>query len=274
VSATEVITRVTPLGVRFVDEATATPVRDGLRVTYPSAAGRASAVATPSDVFAVRAVPGLRASEQGSGDEVFWAAPPATRMIRIEVDDAGGRFQPCSFSADVPFRGLLHLPCAELSGAVPTGPSIPLLSTPARVAPAGMAVVRAQLRDQTSDAPAAYAVLEVGADPVGPIWRGLADEQGRVQALLPYPPPPDGLAPGPTALTSASWEITVTVRYAPGAVSGPHPDLCGMLGQPTIPVLASNTLPPQPVSTWPLVYGQDSVLQTAGESESVLLVLP
>jgi len=82
--------------------------------------------------------------------------------------------------------------------------------------------VRAQLRDQTSDALAAYAVLEVSADPLGPIRRGLADEQGRVQALMPYPPPPDGLSPGPTALTSASWEITVAVGYAPGAVNGPH----------------------------------------------------
>jgi hypothetical protein len=270
-SATEVITRVTPLGLRFVDEATGETVRDALNVTYEGATGRARAIPTPGDVFAVYDVPGLRPAEQGAGDEDYWDAPPAGRTIRIEVDDAAGRFQPCSFSASVPTRGVLTLPCTERSPAVPHAPSIPLLSTPARVGPVGMAVVRAQLQ-RPDGAPAAYAVLDVRATPLGPIARSLADTRGRVQALLAYPAPPDGLGPGPRALTAASWDIDVTVRYGAGSVTGPYPDLCGMLGQPQVPMLVSNAVPPVSVSTWPLAYGRDAVLQTAGES--VLIVLP
>jgi len=274
VSPTEVITRVTPLGVRFVDEATGATVRDGLNVRYPSArgAGTARAIPTPGDVFALYDIPGLRASEQGAGDDAFWLAPPSARTIRVEVDDAAGRFQSCSFAVQVPFRGLLRLGCTQLSPAVPRAPSIPLLSTPARVAPAGMAVVRTQLRDLTNDIPAAYAVLEVSAGLGGSVARGLADREGRVQALVPYPAPPDGLSGGPLALTSATWELAFAVRYSPGAVSGLHPDLCGMLGQSKVTAVASRLSPQLPLSSWPLVYGQDAVLRTAGET--VLLVLP
>ena len=215
----DVITRVAPLGLRFVDDATGVAVRDGLAVAWRVGDG-APVAARPNrtDVFVVRGIPGLRASEQGAGDEDFWSRPPARRAVAIEVGDPHGRYAPFSFAADAPSPGLFAPPCA---GADAT--AIPLLPAATRSAPAGMALVRAELRDAASGDPAAFAVLEIDAGGGGPKGRGFADAEGRVAALLAWPRPPSALRAGPQALAAATWEVGVSVRSRANTAAGPTP---------------------------------------------------
>ena len=269
----ERIARVTPLGVRFADAATGATVTDGLRVVHrisPDDEPR-TAFPTPSGAFAFANIPGLRESEYGAGDAAYWAAPPVTSAISVEVDDREGRFLPFSFSAPVPFRGLfgidavLFSPPAAGSAPTPGPPAMPLFSSAGRALPPTLGVVRAELRDAGTGRPAAHAVLEVAV--AGAAARGLADADGRVVALIPYPPPPDSLSTGPRTLTAATWPLTVAVRYVRGAVQGPYPDLPRALAQPFASVVALS--PPQPPM---LAFGRDTILRSGGDT--VLLVTP
>jgi hypothetical protein len=269
----EEITRVTPLGVRFADAATGATVTDGLRVVYrtPQAGTARAAFPTPGGAFAFADIPGLRESEYGTGDAAYWAAPPVTSTVTVEVNDRDGRFLPFSFTAPVPHRGLFGIdsmlsPPAASSHPPAGPPAMPLYSSPARALPAGLGVVRAELRDSGTGEPVPHAVLEV-AVAGGGSGRGMADERGRVVALVPYPPPPDALTPGPRTLTGASWPLTVSVRFERGAVQAPHPDLPRALAQGFASVVAlSPPLPPM------LAFGRDTLLRSGGDT--VLLITP
>jgi hypothetical protein len=271
----EVVTRVTPLGMRFRDVATGHTVRDGLIVSV----GGVNAIRNPSDVFVFSGLPGLRRSEQGDGEPAFWLNPPQTATYTAQVVDLSRSYQPFSFSVTAPHRDLFELPCAAdiasppmsppASPPEPEPPAVPLFSAPTRTVPPGMAAVRAEVREAPSGDPAAFAVLEVDAGPGGPRGRGFADDQGRVIVILCYPRPPSGLGIGPRSIEAATWTLNVHVRYAPGAATGPYPDLCAVLGQPPALALAGR-IPETPLSTGQLAFGQDLVLATAGET--VLLV--
>jgi hypothetical protein len=274
-TAIEVVTRVTPLGMRFRDVATDHTVRDGLVASVGGVGG----ILNPSDVFVFSGLPGLRRSEQGDGRPDFWLNPPQTATYAAQVTDLMGRYQPFSFTVTAPYRGLFELPCADeiqspplsppASPPEPEPPAVPLFSAPARAIPPGMAAVRAEITEATSGDPAAFAVLEVDTGPGGPRGRGFADDQGRVLVILPYPRPPSGLGIAPRSIEAASWLVNVRVRYAAGVASGPYPDLCAVLGQPPAVALATRT-PDTPLHTGQLAFGQDLVLATAGEP--VLLV--
>jgi hypothetical protein len=281
----EVITRVTPLGIRFRDQATGHGVRDGLSVQV----GGVDGIPNPTDVFVFSGLPGLRASEQGGGEPGFWLSPPVTGSYGAQVLDLLGRYQPFSFELDAPYRGLFELPCALESppespltsppssppASRPTSPpeleapAVPLFSAPARPAVPGMAAVRAEIHESATGDPAAFAVLEVDAGAGGPRGRGFTDDQGRALVILPYPRPPNGLGIAPRSIEAAAWTLNVRVRYARGAATGPFPDICSVLGQPTA-VALSTRMPQAPLSTGQLAFGQDLVLATAGEN--VLLV--
>ena len=273
----EVITRVTPLGIRFRDVATGRMVRDGLNVNV----GGVNGIRNPTDVFVFSGLPGLRASEQGGGEPSFWMSPPVTATYEAQVSDTLWRFQPFSFSVHAPYEGLFDLPCTFESpptsppASPPTSPpelgapAVPLFSTPARPAVPGMATVRAEIHEAATGDPAAFAVLEVDAGGAGPHGRGFADDRGRVLVILPYPRPPSGLGVAHRSIEAATWTLNVRVRYARGAAAGPYPDICSVLGQPPAVALAAR-LPQAPLSTGQLAFGQDLLLVTAGDN--VLLV--
>jgi hypothetical protein len=153
---------------------------------------------------------------------------------------------------------------------------VPLFSAPARIAPAGTAAVRADLRDAVTGAPAAWAVLEVSSAGT-PVHRGVADERGSVVVLLPYPEPPwhgPSPPPGSRALSDQTWSVSVSVRYSPAATSPPAgepPDLCAVLTQSPATLLAMLS-PSSPLGAQTLAFGRELVLRTAGRSD--LLVLP
>ena len=270
----ETVTRTALLGVRFWDRVTGRVVADGLDVVETGSGMRA--VPNPSGVFVLHALPGLRASEFGAGDDAFWASPPASSSIAFTVVDTRGNFLPFAFGADVPLRGLFAEDCGLPVSSPPDAlvGGVPLFSAPARVAPAGIAAVRADLWDVDADAPAAWAVLEVSAG--GSTYRGVADTQGRTVVLLPYPEPPwhgSSPPPGSRSLSNQAWPLTASVRYAPPVSPplGDVPELCTVLTQAEGTLLAADS-PTTVLGPQILAFGRELVLRTPGRS--VLHVLP
>jgi hypothetical protein len=276
----ERLTHVATLGVRFWDRPTASVVSDGLRLTHVES-GR-TALPNRFGVFVVRGLPGMREAEDGAGDEAYWASPPGLGVRTFELVDTFGRFHDVRFDAELPARGLFAEDCGlgtSPPDAVPA--SVPLFSLPSRLAPAGTAIVRAELVDALTGEPAAWAVLEVSAPGVDTA-RGIADRLGRVLVLLPYPEPPwqsGSPPPGSRPLSAQTWPVELDVRYSPAAASPPlpgpedaePPDLCSTLQQ--LPAgLSSATLPAVPITSDELVFGRELVL-SRGERR-ILLVTP
>lgn len=302
----ETVATVAPLGVRFRDVVTDTLVGDGLSVTvYPvaSPARRVTALSNRSGVYVVHHAPGLRSFEQGAGDSAFWAgaAPPVPFVV--EVEDLERRFLSFSFVAELPFKGLYNWtsPLDPAPASPPDPPrNVPLYSAPTRRAPAGMAVLRAELRDPLLDAPAAQAVVEVRLE--GQLLaRGFADERGQLALIFPYPgpikfppvSPPDSppAAQGPP-LMQQEWHITLSAAYAPQSPPSPPATGAAEAAAPDLRATLAQLLTP-PADLWlhygnrvrltgaVLRYGQELVLQSQDldnnsppAPESVLFVTP
>jgi len=202
------------------------------------------AQATRSGFYAFAHLPGLRQLEFGAGTNEYWSSIPdrEKRDMVVMVEDAQGRFLPVAFTAVTPYQKLFGLACLPEDLPLAT---IPLFSAPARPAPGGLAVVRAELR--TAEGPAVHAVLEVLlADRL--LGRGLADAQGRTVVFFPYPASAIG---EPVPLLQRKWDITLRARYShkPALKPGGPPDLCAVFAQPVAAPLAP--------SSATLIYGQE-----------------
>lgn len=278
------VVRYTPFGVRFRDVATGQSVSDGLELT--EVATGIKAVANRSDVFVATGFPGLRDLERPpDGPEPYLvphtepppaaASPPSTRKFTFELVDTLRRFLGFRFDVHLPaiHQGLVSLECT-VPGSPPWLPAtdVPLYSAPARIAPAGMATLRAELAEAAGGAPAAHAVLEVFTTG-GPRFRGIADETGRVVVIFPYPEPTAPVGPPPPGMTRAlsnqTWNVKLAARYAHPASppTGPGaavPNICTVLSQPQRPLLAG-TSPATPLTQATLAFGQELVLVRPGK---------
>lgn len=245
--------RTAPLGLRFWDPVTAAFVGDGLRVSaYPMAdpTRRAAASVSPSRVWVFHKLPGMGAVERGEGDEAFWASPPPKRTIVVEVDDDLGRFVPFQLEVEVPVRRPLEwTPPAGVSfPGMPPG-AVPLFSSATRAVPRGLCVVRADLWDPNATTPpkntkntkntkglggpGAWALVTAAIDGLLGI-SGLADGEGRVLLIGPYPAPTGGGEDGLTGvpLLKQSWPVSLSVRYEPGVSNaGERAKLSGAFSQ-------------------------------------------
>jgi len=277
-SVLERLSRVTPFGIRFWDLVTQATVVGGLAVelyALDDPQRRVSAFANRVGTFFLSRLPGSRDPEFefGSGDADFWAAlyahPRAT--YAIEVTDGLGDYQPFRFTHQLPARGLVVPSCLPV--ASPPSDVVPLFPTASRRVPAGMAVVRADLRTPTG--PAAWAVLEVQVGSTPPV-RGLADREGRVAVMVPYPEPVASparpasppYAPG-ASLRDQQWPVRLSVFYEPSSAVPRVPDLCPTLQQ--APAFAwVDTAGTRPLGDQVLRYGEElivrSVIVTAAAS--------
>jgi hypothetical protein len=168
---------------------------------------------------------------------------------------------------------------------------IPLFSTPVRMVPTVVAVIRADLWDPQAGpsqqgGPAAWALLEAQV-PGRPVVRGLADAQGRVALVFAYPEivttglasPPDVSPQSPptegTSLREQSWPITLQATY-----ERRHPvplilPLDEMLAQP--PAQLWEVFPQTEMLQVTLRFGQELVLKSslrAGRLRSELWITP
>jgi hypothetical protein len=273
----ERLSKVAPLGVRFWDEVAHKSIGDGLLVTAyrPLQPDRRFALTlNRANVFVLQNVPGLRDVEFGAGDQDYWDTLPAPQSSVIDVFDTTNRFLPFTFTADVPTRDLFELIC----GSPPEQSGVPLFSSPTRSIPGGYGVIRAELRDEAQFdirteeyAPAAWALLEAWYDGQR-VGRGLADDNGRIVVLFPYPEPinpPISSPPTPrTALTSQVWPIELHVFYS-ALPASQSPDLCAALSQS--PATLLNALsPPTPLTMVNVAYGVEAIVKTAGRSDLLI----
>lgn len=287
------LTRVAPLGLRFRDVVSGSLVDDGLNVrVYPLGRSSASvaAVANRKGVYVVHHASGLRTIEGGKGDSDYWRTM-AQKSFVIEVRDEQRRFQPFHFTEQLPQEGIY-----KWQNSMPTSPpssppflpqslpGIPLYSSPVRGVPAGMGVIRAELWDANQDQPAAWAVMEGYLDQQL-VVRGIADEEGRIALIFPYPAPrlfpassppaapfgsPPEAATGP-ALTDQEWPIQLVAKYAavrpvlspsdPFATTPELPDLRFTLSQPPATIWSDAALT-EPLVEISLPYGRERILKS------------
>jgi len=234
------LTMVAPLGLRFHDTTTGAVVGDGLSVwAYPVGRPTAKrpAIANRRGVYVLHHGYGLRERENGDGSRAYWDHPdPPNKDFVIEVTDEQQRFLPFQFTASLPVEGIFKWD-VSLDSPLTARTTIPLFSATARTVVSGMAVIRADLWDTSTDAPAASAVIE--AFTAGKfLGRGVADEAGRIAVIFPYPTPlsfapasplgsPLGSPPVATSppLTEQEWPLELRAFYTPVRPVTSPPDL-------------------------------------------------
>jgi hypothetical protein len=290
----ELVRVFTPLGLALHDLVSDTRVVEGLSVdARPVGGGRVSAAfQTKSGAYAFRGLEGMRAVELPAAGEP--GSLPAGRDFDVSVVDLRGRFVPMVLRVPVPTDGLVTQTVLELMGGVPTASVTPdelplyLFSSPSRALPTHLAVVRAQLADDASGAPASFARLEVVVDPDGPGRRrysGVSDETGAVVVPFAYPrfgAVPGGMASVPAAgtrgepTTERTWPLRVLVHYDPDVLVHPPglpaPVLHSVLAQRQGQVRATAGGPAGASLEATLQYSAELVLRTTGDRESRLLV--
>jgi hypothetical protein len=253
----ETLSLVAPLGVRFWDAVDGAPVSAGLAVTaWPAMQPerRIPATVSRSGVFSFRNLPGMRAVENGLGDDAFWAAQTPRFDFVVEVVDGSNRFLPFRFAVKLPVRGLSDF--------------LPLFSSPARILVSPMGIIRAQLVDAVHGGPAAWTLVEARVDGVLAA-RGMADSQGALLLPMPYPEahsagPAFGspLSPVGQKLADQTWPVELSFFYSPQQSPAEIPDFDQVLRQG----------PAEALTTATLRFGQDLVLRSG--ALSTLLITP
>lgn len=271
----ETVRRLPPLVMRFRDFAGGGDVGDGLVVElWPSGrpSQRRRASVTPGGTWIARDLPGLQSFESGQAGD----GSTSRRLFVVNVEDTWRRFLPFSFRAALPRSGLLRLEWLE-EGRPPdasAAPALPLFSHPSRQPSSWIAVVRAELWDESAQAPAAGALLEASAGGASPI-RAQADLAGRVTLFFPYPaplPPESPDAPG-LPWAAQQWPVTLSARYAPPPASALAPDLGRTLAQPPA-LLWSDLSGPGSSLQRTLSLGHELTVRTEGDTLSRLRLSP
>ncbi len=139
--------------------------------------------------------------------------------------------------------------------------------------------MRADLWDFQTDKPAAWAVLEARLEGQPPV-RGLANEQGRIALIFPYPEPapalvtsPPGSPPGGARrpLSEQTWLIQLQAFYTPRTPTLPIPHLEDVLNQAPATLLDSLS-PLVALSDVSLAFGKELIVKS--QSRSTLLLIP
>jgi hypothetical protein len=278
----ERVTILTPLGIRFWDAARDAQVTEGLHVSarpvgQPLATPIAAFV-TASGIYAFQGLPGLQAIERPPADtpDLLFPGPAQSLPFWIDVVDRERRFVSVTFKASAPTQGLLFHNVAP-----PVPPGFFLFSSPSRSTWAGIAAVRADLVDATTGSAAAFAVVQVQVPGPGLVL-GIADDQGRVVVMFPFPTVVRQASPPPAPIPS--WPLTVSIRYSPASLTlvptaplshllapGPlRPELGSMLAQAPAKILPVSGGASVPVLGVTLTADAELVLKTQNRSELLI----
>jgi hypothetical protein len=259
------------LGVRFIDVATRTVVSDALSVEAyrtQNVFRRVAAVPNRSGIWGFHGLSGLHQFEYGLDDERRWTPEPPKRHFVVEVTDGQGRFLPCRIFVDVPQR-VLSLEDELVSPPSLSPWNIPLYSGPARRMPGGLAVVRTQIFEGGGDTPAAWALVKVSVRVLNRVItaQGVADGQGRLALIFPYPEPTNvgissPIGGGPQLLSQQSWTLTFRAWHTFDPKPGDFVDLDRVLGLTvrTPDHLWDYGSPFIPFTTADLVFGRELVV--------------
>jgi hypothetical protein len=267
--------------VRFWDPVAEESVAGGLEVTLRPARGPGAAVRAapnPSGIYVAHRLPGLALAARGAGDDPYWSDLGPRRLFAVEVRDPAERFHPLRFEAPLPARGLFvpDGPAASPPEAAARG--VTLYSTALRAAPAGVGVVRAELRHAATLEPVAWAMLAAEHRGILLGW-GVADREGRVALMFACPEPerrrilspPEPLSPPPGAAAAISWNIRLRAFHSPAVAASEVPDYCALRRQPEA-LLLGRLSPPEALAEITLNLGQAALAATTGKS--VLMLAP
>jgi hypothetical protein len=277
----ETVKTFTPLGIRFWDLTQNLQINSGLIVNLQLANANAPwvpAVLTQSGVYGFFGLPGLLAAEH-PGTAGY--GPPRTFRYVVMVQDTSGMYLPAVLVYTLDQTGAVLV-----NGSPDTTPGARvayLFSSVSRPVPAGVGAVRADLVDQATGEPAAWAVVRVQIQGQTETWTGIADDAGRVLILVPYPVmqvlqlgSPPGTGQG--SIASQSWPVTITVQYSPSLLTYPAaslgaqwpwtdtPSLSDILGKQQAGLIWSDPATAVAQLTANLNFGQDLVLGTASGS--------
>jgi hypothetical protein len=294
--------RVTPLGVRFVDDQHGGFVVGLSVVAWPAGEPSRRIVGrlNKTQVYLLFDLPGLRDVEFGAGDAAYWATVRHKPFV-VEVSDPEERFLRFRFTADLPVEGLLRLTCGSPATPaplpVPASDGVPLFTSPTRPAAPGITVVRADLWDPIADAPAAWAMVELStarSRALGvPPLRAIADDRGCIAIHVPCPDEQEfdggsfgSPGAGGVPLSARTWSVDLAASYgrlrpprANGATAPsaqPIPDLCRALAQPPA-LLWSDSARTLPLTRVTLHYSHELILRSSASGAarpSVLFVTP
>lgn len=260
-------TVVSPFGLLLWDQVTQKTIGDGFKISaYPlnREDRRVFAFKCLSDAYGFRGLPGMREVEMGTGDRDFWDNVPSRSFV-VEIEDQQERFLPFSFEVTLPRRNAFNWEGSELLPLeAPLG--VPLFSTPGRRPPASVAVLRAYLmdpgladRDNPKGKGAAWAVVRarVGDQTI----RGVADRNGQLLMMFPYPRPSIDLSDSPP-LRDQTWTVEIDAVYQRKESLPTLPDLSEILDQPAA-FLWSDEARTIELPAQKLKYGQELVLRSA-----------
>ncbi len=282
----ELLTIISPLGIRFRDSLTGSFVDDGLSVTaYPEGDPLNETIGFPNrkGVFVFRDLPGLPEivrqtpapdpSEHPTADEAFWAENADSRRMVVEVEDLRKRFHPFSLMVTVPCKGLFRWAFDAVDSPPSLETWVPLLSTASRVAPAGTAVIRAELLDAVTGSPAAWVLVEaiIGGSVKS---RGLSGTDGQLVLMLPYPEPKNASILSPmdsplssdrTPLLSEGWEVSFSAYYSP---LDPTATICSLdeVASQSRAMLLTGLSPPTELGAMILNFGKELILKSESGS--------
>jgi hypothetical protein len=274
----EVSQTFSPLGIQFWDMTQNLPVVGGLSVNLRlanSIAPALPAVLTSSGVYGFFGLPGLFAAEH-PGPEGY--GPPRTFRYVVTVQDLLGRFLPVVLVYTLDQTGALVV--AGSQGAL----RAPLFSAVSRPVPPGVGAIRADLLDEDTGQPATWAVVRIQIAGETETWTGIADANGRVMVLVPYPVmrilqlgSPPGTGQG--SFAAQSWPVTVTVQYSPDQLSYPAadfpdaawpwtstPNLKDILGVQQPATIWANLVAPESELTTNLIFREDLLLASLSGS--------
>jgi len=264
--------RRTPLGVLCWDPVQDHPVEEGLHLTLAPLDApecRFAGLRTPRGIHVFHDLPGLRDWENAIAP--LRPGPGGQREFVLQIEDVRGRFLPVATKVSLPWsEQRLFLSSLVRKHADDEAPGFYLFSAPTRRAQPNLAVLRGQLRDSDTGAPASWALLELQTGASAATRLGMADKRGCVGLLFPYPEPLPSPPTSPSLdpVLTDEWGLTLRIRYGPDPLrqlpGTKLPDIRDIVAQPYALIEAREGQPWLDETHLTLSLGRELVLRTVG----------